>query len=506
MKMKKRNTILSLLAVLFLTIGNSWGQNQLKSTIDYKTFFIPGHGAIVDIQFQYSGYSLTYFTDSISTTARVAVQSKIKNLDGVVVSEMAYVLTSPEVRDSIVDDFYDVQQFSLQPGNYTLDITLTDINSSSPSVSGEISIIVPNREGNVSISDLLIAEHARKTDEESPMTKSGYEIIPRMTNFYGEEITSLPYYVELYNTDMFGDSVIGIHQRIINENNVEMQGFSKIVRLKADPVVAYIRNMDISDLPTGSYRLEIAILDKTTLQPTPIKSSYAFDRVNDIEFYTDVTNVIVDPAFQASIADDSVFYYLASLMPIARYSDTKTILQTIKAKNLESARKYIQQFWTLTSGIKSYDSWMIYKANVMLVEKLYHTTFQDGFETDRGRVYLQYGPPNQITGRESSPSEYPYEIWQYDAITKYHNKRFVFYNTDMVNNNYRLLHSDMVGELQNKTWQQALVKRNTPNGNVDDPNGGITNSYGSNSNTYFIKPILCPVLIISTLAIYQIIK
>lgn len=485
MKILRTSVILSLFALLVFQGTKCLAQNQLKAVIDYKTFFVPNHGALVDVQFQYAGYSLKYITDSTGTFAKVAVQTKVKDFSGVVVGDMAYLLSSPNVRDSIVEDFYDVQQFSLKPGNYTVEVSLTDMNTESPSVVGQIEVAVPNREGQVSVSDILIAENASPTDVQTPLTKSGYEIIPRLTNFYGAEISSLPYYVEFYNTNIFGDSVIGIHQRILNDRDVEVQGFSKIVRLKTDPVVSYIRNVNIEDLPTGSYRLEISILDKATLLPTPTKSTYYFDRVNDIEVFTDVNNVVLDPSFQGSIADDSVFYYLASLMPIAKITETKNILETIKSKDKEAARKHIQQFWVQTSGVKAYDQWIIYKNNVMLVEKLYSNNFQDGFETDRGRVYLQYGPPNQITARETSPSEYPYEIWQYDAIKVYHNKRFVFYNPDLVNNAYRLLHSDMLGEIQNRTWQQALVRRNTPNGNIDDPNSSNVNGYGSNSGTFY---------------------
>lgn len=79
---------------------------------------------------------------------------------------------------------------------------------------------------------------------------------------------------------------------------------------------------------------------------------------------------------------------------------------------------------------------------------LYGNNFQDGFETDRGRVYLKYGAPSTHVVRENSPSEYPYEIWTYNKIGKYSNKRFVFYNPDLTNGAYRLLHSDVLGELK----------------------------------------------------------
>ena len=121
----------------------------------------------------------------------------------------------------------------------------------------------------------------------------------------------------------------------------------------------------------------------------------------------------------------------------------------------------------------------------MLVERLYANNFQEGFETDRGRVYLQYGAPANIVRKEYSPTEYPYEIWRYNKIGAFSNKRFVFYNPDLVNKAYRLLHSDMVGELKNPSWPRELSKRSTPNGNVDDPNSGVQDHWGGNSQDLF---------------------
>ena len=73
----------------------------------------------------------------------------------------------------------------------------------------------------------------------------------------------------------------------------------------------------------------------------------------------------------------------------------------------------------------------------------------------------------------------------YNKIGAFSNKRFVFYNPDLVNNAYRLLHSDMLGELKNPAWQQILVKRNTMNGDVDSPNKFNQRVWGGNSNDYF---------------------
>ncbi len=67
----------------------------------------------------------------------------------------------------------------------------------------------------------------------------------------------------------------------------------------------------------------------------------------------------------------------------------------------------------------------------------------------------------------------------------YSNRRFIFYNPDLVNNTHRLLHSDMLGEIKNQGWQQVLVKRHTDAENIDNPNGKVQRQFGDNSNDLF---------------------
>jgi len=484
--MEKLKYIGAFVVALMAFGTNATAQSSLKATLDYRTFYIPGQGSLVDLQFQYAAYSLSHKIDSSGMHASVGVYTAIKNAAGDTVQRMSYILEGPVVRDSVLEDFFDVQQFIIPPGRYTAAITLLDMNSDEPASEGDVEIVVPNRQNQLSVSDILIAEVATPTTANTPFVKSGFEIIPRLSNFYGPQLNSLPYYVEVYNTNQFTDSIFGLQQRVINDRNEEVSGFSKLMRMNTAEVAPVIRNVDISKLPSGSYKLEVAIIDKLTLKPSEVKSVYYFDRVNEMEdAITDLSNVILDPAFQTSLTEDSLGYYLASLLPIARPAENKLIIETLKTKDLDKYRKHIQQFWIQTSGVKASIAWLEYKKQVQFVQRLYATNFQDGFETDRGRVYLQYGPPNQITSRETSPQEYPYEIWQYDAIKQYHNKRFVFYNPDLTNNAYRLLHSDMLGETQNRAWQQALVKRTTPNGTIDDPNSNTTGGYGSNSSIYY---------------------
>jgi GWxTD domain-containing protein len=60
----------------------------------------------------------------------------------------------------------------------------------------------------------------------------------------------------------------------------------------------------------------------------------------------------------------------------------------------------------------------------------------DGYKTDRGRIYILYGPP-QKSERSLQPNSPPTETWTYDRL----HRRFVFIDTEK-NGNYILSKSD----------------------------------------------------------------
>lgn len=466
-------------------LGNAQS-SKLKAYIEQKSFYAPETGNYIDLYFQFVGYTLKYKSVENGLKGKVMVSTTILNQKSDTVRKDVYVLESPLMRDSIIEDFYDAQRFALPEGKYTANIELTDLNiENAQSMSGSIAISIIKDNNIVEISDITIAEVAVPSNQISPFVKSGYEIIPRLSNFYGREQNMIPYYAEIYLKNDFLDTLIGIKQTIIStETNQEVMGFSRFSRVKTEKVIPVLRKIDITDLYTGSYTLKLEVIDRNN-QLLGEAVTYNFERVNEKEFNENIEEIILDPNFQASISDDSLRFYVESLLPIAKSSQTKFILQIGKKGDKEQMRKYFQQFWIATAGTEASAKWMEYKEQVLFVQKLYATNIMHGYETDRGRVYLQYGPPNSILTRETSPSEYPYEIWVYNKIQVFSNRRFIFYNPDLVNNNYRLLHSDMRGELQNLRWQQALSKRNNSNQNPEDPRIQDNDHFGGNSNYYY---------------------
>ena len=54
----------------------------------------------------------------------------------------------------------------------------------------------------------------------------------------------------------------------------------------------------------------------------------------------------------------------------------------------------------------------------------------------------------------------PYEIWHYYKINQFNNKRFLFYSRESVGVDFVLLHSDMLGEVQNNDWPVVMRTKN----------------------------------------------
>lgn len=477
-----KNPIILLFFVVLANLTSAQQTSKLRTYLDSKQFFAPGLGNYIEVYLQFIGHSAQYKAVGNDLQGEIAIKFTVTQGDSVIARD-AYRLSTPLMKDSIVEDFYDVKRFVLEPGKYTLHLELMDLNSSQTPIIASLPLLIEEMNEGIAFSDIEIAEMVYKGNDDSPFYKSGMNIIPRLSTFYPTELNTIPVYFELYNSNQLDDSVFAIKQTLVNAQGLELTDYTTFTRHMTADVLPVLRKVDISLLPTGKYTLNYILLSRSLKELA--SQSYEFERSNDLDISMETESIVLDPAFQKSITEDSVSYYLESLIPISKPSEVKNIIATLKENDREKARKHIQAYWLITAADSPYDSWIKYKQQVQLVERSFSNNFQEGFETDRGRVYLQYGAPTTIAQRENSSDEYPYEIWQYNKIGNFSNKRFVFYNPNLVNNTYLLLHSDMIGELKNNAWPQILAKRNTTNGNVDDPNQNLQDRWGDNSNDLY---------------------
>ena len=84
----------------------------------------------------------------------------------------------------------------------------------------------------------------------------------------------------------------------------------------------------------------------------------------------------------------------------------------------DERQKFIEQFWlrrdptpgTEENEMKEEHYRRIAFANDHFAESI------PGWKTDRGAIYIKYGPPDAIDSHGATPATYPYEMWRYRFI------------------------------------------------------------------------------------------
>ena len=95
----------SLVLILFLVIF-SHSFSQLKAYLDTKQFYDPQIGNYVEIYMQFVSSSIKYEAKTEGLQGKVAIRLTVSQKDSSYFSDV-YILESPIMKDSIVEDFYD---------------------------------------------------------------------------------------------------------------------------------------------------------------------------------------------------------------------------------------------------------------------------------------------------------------------------------------------------------------------------------------------------------------
>ena len=179
--------------------------------------------------------------------------------------------------------------------------------------------------------------------------------------------------------------------------------------------------------------------------------------------------------------------HINSLHPIASPLEKTFLNNQLKLADEKIMQQFFYDFWAKRSPVNPEKAWLDYYADVRKVNAEFKTPIKQGHATDRGRVYLQYGAPNTITKSYNEPSAYPYEIWHYYKIGDQSNRKFVFYNPDLVTNDFTLIHSDAQGEPFDNQWKLVIYKRDTQSRDFDEDNKE-QDYYGNQLDDNFNNP------------------
>lgn len=485
-------TLLFTILLGIFSFNLSYAQN-LQAFMSYTLFNSPVDGPYIETYLSVYGPSVEYIhndNDKLQGGVEVTIifrqGENIVNYDKYEVLSQEYAAT-----DSTFENFLAQQRYVLSNGDYDMEFIISDLNSDKePFITTDpISIHFPVE--TASISGIELLSGYEKASTPGVLTKSGFHLYPYVFNFFPETVQDLMFYCEFYNTDKtFGEGEKFIYSYYIQsfETSSQIMDQSFIKVAEGTSVIPIMRDFKINDLPSGNYMLVVELRDADNKVVT--SNQLFFQRSNpNIKFNTDdLAALSTQGTFVSDMNDeDSLRRYIHYLLPIGTEIDRIFITKQMKDADLSTLKQYFLNFWLGREAAIPEVAWEHYYQQVRKVNALYSTPNSQGYETDRGRVFLKYGPPNIISESYNEPAAYPYEIWQYYTLgVGQRNKKFVFYTLDIVTNDFQLVHSDAIGEAANYRWQVEIHKRTYDPYSLDD--NRYPDAWGSNVNTYWENP------------------
>ena len=489
----KKNLLICLSCCLMVPLFTH--AKSLQAHFAFSTFYAPGNGPYVETYLNVTGASANY-SKTISGQYQATIEVSIIYKQGETVKYFdKYNLLSPEIPDTLKSlfNFTDLKRVSLPDGAYTMVLTIKDKNNlEAKPYELKQDITLAYQPNVIAISDIELLNDYKPNSTEGSLVKNGYELDPLVANFYDKNNNELKLYAEIYNTS----SILGKDPYLLNyhietfetKKIIESQSISS--RKNSEPVSVLLTQMDITTLPSGNYNVVVEVRNRNN-ELLAVKQTF-FQRSAPVEEIAtsngDFTSRNISNTFAAHITDkDSLAEYIRCLWPISSPNENTFAMNQLELADLTIMQQFFYDFWIKRDAQNPSKAWIEYKIQVDKADQFYHAINKKGYMTDRGRVYLQYGPPNSISASYDEPFSYPYEIWQYYKANKETNRKFVFYNPALVDNDFKLLHSDAKGEVNDSQWRLKLNNRSMGPGNVDDEKLK-GNYYGTYTDELFTSP------------------
>ena len=442
--------------VTFLLLATTVSAQQpFRMNVDLAAFQYDKGTSYVELYYSFPRSAMTYSKANGMFTAAVVVHSIIRRED----AQQDPILKNWRVPVSVADTsgmsdrtLIGKVNYLLEPGRYRFAVIARD--EARPEVTDSIEILYEVRDfarKAVAFSDIELSSSIERVEEDPAniFYKNTLEVVPNPTLLYGKPLPNVLYYVELYHGEL--------EQFLIKSEIVSSFGKTMISKArersgKHDSRVE-VGSLNLSTLPSGVYTLILSYGDTAgTFTQSQSKAFFVFNP--DIPLDTLEASAIADMiAAEFSAMSESE---LDEQFAMARYvatSEEQKIYESLEGS--EPKKKFLTKFWrdrdtdTVTPINEFYQE---YRERIAICNDKFRSAFRAGWRSDRGRVYIQYGPPDYIERLSNESDMKPHEIWRYDYIEG--GVDFIFVDKGGFNN-YELVHSTKRNEINNPDWERS---------------------------------------------------
>lgn len=472
MNIMKRATYTLFLCLLF-GIAPSFGQNRYAGVdLDAVSFY--RDSGKIKVEVYYSFLQKEIKLSEIETNrwkADISAKVSILQGDNVITSRtiskpLFLTGTKDDIDRSRMQYIRDAVHFLIDnPENALIrfEINLQDSSGKVYTEKLEKRISTPKRtESKPTFGGVLLASEITQTDRnESPFEKSGYYFTVNPSNTFGGDFSTLCFYTELSLPESLAKNhdSITINTTILDPTSREL--LRKTQRISVSmATVPYIASLSIDGLPSDSYYLTITAEHNGAVIAKIQKVFYVESDIilSEEEQPIDAKILDIEALFQSSEISQMGDADLTNKIAQANYILPDDIRKSLeKATVLSEKQRMFFDFWIKrdqpnTRPLSAYND---YYSRVDLANHKFSYQKTIGWKTDRGRIFIMYGPPDRTIDELFNTQAKPYIQWQYigRGYRLSEGSRAFFYFVDkMGGGNFTLVHSNVMGEVSNPNW------------------------------------------------------
>lgn len=360
-------------------------------------------------------------------------------------------------RDSLKSGqfFPHVFQYFIKPGVYQLRASLYQYSELAEIPLRKELVVRRFEDDDFALSDIQFGCSLEQTDDiASQYVKNGIRVLPNPTTFYGTQLPMFYFYAEAYGLTYdpeHVDSIAVIRSILRAESDTPARAETQKVYTKTGNSAVIADGFPVYTLQTGSYKLRIRVHDYATgLFTEQAKRFFCyrpddFTQGNIAKLDDDIKARLIETDLQILevIAPDSAIELMHYLF------QNKADEEAVRSYSPEGKRKYLHDYWS-NREVEEPNAANNYFAKVAVANQRYSYFNKPGWSTDRGRVFIIYGEPDEVIRNYEQADQTDHEIWVYEQLEG--GVEFVFVDKTGFGV-LELVHSTKKGEIKSPYWQ-----------------------------------------------------
>lgn len=353
-------------------------------------------------------------------------------------------LTSPDQSKKPMKDQWvkvapkaELSQFTLDafnllmlPGHYDLKLTVSDLNSDRVGIIDK-AFVIPKRDTSLTLSDIQLATRINQDTTFSAFKKYGFNVVPNPLARYSSKQDTLFFLTVVDNLtpkDIY-TFTYGIYDSLGNL----IKAAKPQVRQTEGKRSLETGGLIIADLTPGVYKFVAEAVDITKNQRARKEKPFIYASQMITQLNPEAENII------------GFIDYIASQEEIKTY----------KSLSKEGKKIFLEKFWRKRDpNPKTPENEFLreYIKRVIYADKEFSSLSKKGRFTDRGRIYIKYGPPDEVKKKSLRWGERDQERWSY-----YFSGGIDFIFVDVQGNgDYRLMWTNAKDEPVDPNWRKYV--------------------------------------------------